>query len=176
MFITGLSEESDTTFLTIYADDNTVGSLELDGVPVDSALFSPIHLSGYSVARVGVAPGMHTTEAGARGRHSVVVHEYDDAGFAYAYLAGYHFQGFSCLINVPGDVNESGSITSADVIRMVGYVFKGGTAPSPCAANGDVNCSGGVNSADIIYLVNFVFKGQSAPCDVCQYSPMECVP
>jgi hypothetical protein len=77
-----------------------------------------------------------------------------------------------CLIVVPGDVNISGSITSADIITLVNYVFKGGLAPKPCQANGDVNCNGSVTSADIISLVNFVFKGGAAPCDICNSSPL----
>jgi hypothetical protein len=69
-----------------------------------------------------------------------------------------------------GDVNLSGTYTSADVILMVNYVFKGGAAPLPCPANGDVNCTGSVTSADIITLVNHVFKGGAAPCNVCTAS------
>lgn len=71
-----------------------------------------------------------------------------------------------------GDVNTSGSITSADVIFLVNYVFKSGLEPLPVVQSGDVNCSGspsspGITSADIIYLVNYVFKGGPAPCTRC---------
>jgi len=72
-----------------------------------------------------------------------------------------------CSIVIAGDVNISGAITSADVIYLVNFVFKGLAPPLPCTANGDVNCSGAVTSADIIYLVMHVFKGQPAPCDIC---------
>jgi hypothetical protein len=72
-----------------------------------------------------------------------------------------------CPITVTGDVNGSNTITSADIIYLVGYVFKGGPQPQPCIAAGDVNCSGTVTSADIIYLVGYVFKGGAAPCDAC---------
>jgi len=68
---------------------------------------------------------------------------------------------------VPGNVNADASTTSADIIHLVNFVFKGGTPPLPLPEAGDVNCDGNVTSADIIYLVNFVFKGGSAPCDVC---------
>jgi len=78
----------------------------------------------------------------------------------------------ACLITLPGDVNISNTITSADIITLVNFVFKGGVAPKPCTANGDVNCSGTVTSADIITLVNFVFKGGNAPCDICANSPL----
>jgi subtilisin family serine protease len=66
-----------------------------------------------------------------------------------------------------GDVNNDGSLTSADIIYMVNHVFKSGVAPVPVSEVGDVNCSGSLTSADVIYLVNYVFKGGPAPCDVC---------
>jgi len=75
-----------------------------------------------------------------------------------------------CPIELTGDVNVTSSITSADIIYLVGYVFKGAAAPLPCAASGDVNCSGSVTSADIIYLVGYVFKGGDPPCDACTSS------
>jgi hypothetical protein len=69
-------------------------------------------------------------------------------------------------------MNGSNNVTSADIITLVNFVFKGGPAPQPCNAAGDVNCSGGVTSADIITLVNFVFKGQPLPCDICTQSSL----
>lgn len=62
-----------------------------------------------------------------------------------------------------GDVNQSGTITSADIIYLVNYVFKGGPAPLPSPIEGDVTCNGTVSSADIISLVNYVFKGGPPP-------------
>jgi hypothetical protein len=81
-----------------------------------------------------------------------------------------------CLIQIPGDVNVSGALTSADIIYLVMHVFKGLDCPQPCCANGDVNCSGAVTSGDIIYMVNRVFKGGPEPCDICNDSPMPCTP
>jgi len=77
-----------------------------------------------------------------------------------------------CPIADAGDVNTDGVVTSADIIYLVGYVFKGGPAPKPCDAAGDVNCTGSVTSADIIYLVSYVFKGGPPPCDVCGLIPV----
>lgn len=76
-----------------------------------------------------------------------------------------------CLITLTGDINLSGTLTSADVIGLVNFVFKGGALPLPCEGSGDVNCSGAVTSADIIYMVNHVFKGGPAPCDACALVP-----
>ena len=76
-----------------------------------------------------------------------------------------------CPIVWTGDVNVDELITSADIIYMVNFVFKGDAAPQPCDASGDVDCSGAVTSADIIMMVNHVFKGAAAPCDVCTLVP-----
>jgi len=76
-----------------------------------------------------------------------------------------------CQIVLTGDINESGAITSADIISLVNYVFKGGAAPLPCAGAGDVNCNQSVTSADVIHLVNHVFKAGPAPCDACDLVP-----
>lgn len=66
-----------------------------------------------------------------------------------------------------GDLNGDANRTSADIILMVGYVFKGEAEPEPCESIADVDCSTLVNSADIINMVNHVFKGGPEPCDVC---------
>ena len=72
-----------------------------------------------------------------------------------------------CPIVITGDVENSGSVSAADVIRLVGYVFKAGAAPQPCRASGDVNCTGAINATDVILLINFVFKSGTPPCNVC---------
>jgi hypothetical protein len=72
-----------------------------------------------------------------------------------------------CPIQLPGDLNVSGAITSADIIYAVNFVFKGGPAPLPVPQAGDVDCNGTVTATDILVLVNYVFKGAAAPCDVC---------
>jgi len=79
-----------------------------------------------------------------------------------------------CLIDIAGDVNMSGTMTPADIIYLVNFVFKEGDAPLPCVANGDVNCTGNISPADIIYLVNFVFKDGDPACDICAGSTMPC--
>ena len=73
----------------------------------------------------------------------------------------------SCPIVVDGDVNLSGSLTSADIINMVGTVFKSDFRFTRCYAQGDVICDGALTAADIIYTVNAVFKSGPLPCDVC---------
>jgi len=76
-----------------------------------------------------------------------------------------HVIKFPCIVEITGDVNESGSITSADIISTVGTVFK--DPRFDCFARGDVNCDGLLNSTDIILMVNRIFKGGAEFCDVC---------
>ena len=105
------------------------------------------------------------------------------AALALIWLAGSPVSGFegmalsqslpsvaradSCIVEITGDVNESGSINSADIIYLVNWIFVRGPAPKPCTGAGDVNCNTEVTAADIIYLVNFVFKSGPQPCDIC---------
>ena len=71
-------------------------------------------------------------------------------------------------ILMTGDVNTDGVITSADMIYLVNFVFKGSFTPLPCEAAGDVDATGRVTSADIIYLGHYIFKGAEPPYDVCE--------
>jgi hypothetical protein len=64
-----------------------------------------------------------------------------------------------------GDVNKDGAVTSADIIRLVNYVFKSGAAPDPLAL-GEINGVSPITSADIIHLLNYVFKGGPPPVGI----------
>lgn len=77
-----------------------------------------------------------------------------------------------CLFQVDGDVNESQTVTAADIIRLVNFTFMGPFNLQPCIAAGDVNCNGIITSADIITLVNYVFKSGTPPCDICANSAL----
>jgi len=66
---------------------------------------------------------------------------------------------------LPGDVQADSLYTSADIVYLVNYTFKGGPSPQPCAAAGDANCDWTITASDVIYLVNHIFKGGPPPCD-----------
>jgi len=76
-------------------------------------------------------------------------------------------RSYYCVVPVPGDVNRSGQVSSADIISLIGYIFKGGQSPDPCEAAGDANCDLKITTGDIVALVNYVFKSGPQPCDVC---------
>jgi hypothetical protein len=63
-------------------------------------------------------------------------------------------------------MNADGSVTSADIVYLVNYVFKSGSPPSPMSY-GDVNLSCTISASDIIYMVDYVFKSGPAPLGSC---------
>ena len=68
-------------------------------------------------------------------------------------------QETSCLC---GDVNDDGRISSADVVFIENYLYKGGPAPDPLE-RADVNNDCVVKGDDAVYLINYLFKGGPPP-------------
>jgi hypothetical protein len=62
-------------------------------------------------------------------------------------------------VNVPGG---DGSITGADVVFLLNYLFRGGPAPNPYI-DGDANCDGIVAGGDVVRLIGYIFRGESIP-------------
>jgi len=63
---------------------------------------------------------------------------------------------------ITGDCNADGEIHLADLLYLVSYLYKGGSAPVPLTA-GDCTCDEMVDLADLLYLVGYLYKGASAP-------------
>lgn len=61
-----------------------------------------------------------------------------------------------------GDANLDGVINIGDVIYLINYLYRNGSAPNPMGA-GDVNCDGEITIADIVYLVNYLYGNEPLP-------------
>ena len=61
-----------------------------------------------------------------------------------------------------GDANGDGLIDIADVVYLVNYLYKGGSAPEPMEA-GDCNCDEIVDIGDVVYLINYLYKNGTEP-------------
>lgn len=64
---------------------------------------------------------------------------------------------------VRGDANNTGSITSSDVVYLNNYIFNFGPAPVPHVLCGDADGNGAVSISDCVKLVQYIFGGGSAP-------------
>nr|MBN2276427.1 S8 family serine peptidase [candidate division Zixibacteria bacterium] len=63
-----------------------------------------------------------------------------------------------------GDVDNSGTIDSSDIVYLNSYLTTSGPPPVPILKLGDVNCSGIINTLDVAYLINYLNSGGPAPC------------
>jgi len=70
-----------------------------------------------------------------------------------------------CAI-VCGDANRDGQANVGDVVFIVAYVFKGGSAPDPVCA-GNANSDFETNIGDAVYLIGYIFKGGAPPPPDC---------
>ncbi len=65
---------------------------------------------------------------------------------------------------IRGDATGDGKVDIGDVVYLINYLYKNGSAPNPLAA-GDATCDGKVDVGDIVYLINYLFKnGPPPPC------------
>jgi parallel beta-helix repeat protein len=70
--------------------------------------------------------------------------------------------GVGCPAYVLGDANGDGTIDIGDVVYLINYLYKGGSAPDPLPA-GDTNSDGVVDLGDVVYLINYLYKGGPPP-------------
>ncbi len=68
---------------------------------------------------------------------------------------------------VCGDASGDASISVADAVVIVNYIFAGGAPPSPYLA-ADSDCNAVVTIADAVFLINFIFADGPPPCADCQ--------
>ena len=81
---------------------------------------------------------------------------------------GYNLYGDPSLVRegistfTCGDCNGDGTIDVGDVVYLVNYLYKNGSAPDPQQA-GDCNCDATVDLGDVVYLINYLYKQGSPP-------------
>ncbi|MCI0531024.1 MAG: dockerin type I domain-containing protein [candidate division Zixibacteria bacterium] len=94
------------------------------------------------------------------------VHFWRVKGFNSSGDSSLYSRSFKFTLYMEGDANGDGTITLADVIFLVNYLFKNGNpAPVPFIS-GDPNCDNQISLADVIQLVNLLFNkpGDWTPC------------
>ena len=66
------------------------------------------------------------------------------------------------MVDNTGDVNSDGAIDLGDVVFLINYLYKGGTAPEPLRL-GDPTADCVVDLGDVIFLLNYLYRGGPAP-------------
>ena len=61
-----------------------------------------------------------------------------------------------------GDLNNTGTVTVADVVVLVNYLFHDGPSPEPLW-KADVNSDCEISIVDVVYLINYLFNYGPAP-------------
>jgi hypothetical protein len=62
-----------------------------------------------------------------------------------------------------GDADNNGYLSLSDVVYLINYLFKLGSAPHPLQS-GDTNCDGKVSLSDVVYLKAYLLKKGPPPC------------
>ena len=65
-----------------------------------------------------------------------------------------------------GDPTMNGVIDLGDVVFLIDYVYKGGSAPDPFSS-GDVTCDAQITLEDIVFLINYLYKNGPPPPSSC---------
>jgi serine protease AprX len=63
---------------------------------------------------------------------------------------------------LPGDADGNGRLSISDAVKLINYIFAGGSAPSPLES-GNCDCSGSISISDVVYLVQYIFGGGNPP-------------
>ncbi|MCK4223805.1 MAG: glycosyl hydrolase [candidate division Zixibacteria bacterium] len=64
---------------------------------------------------------------------------------------------------IRGDASNDGVIDLADVVFLINYLYKGGSAPE-IFETGDANCDTVIDLADVVLLINYLFRSGPPPC------------
>jgi hypothetical protein len=72
---------------------------------------------------------------------------------------------FVCLPYVRGDASGDDVTNIGDVVYLVNYLYRGGSAPLP-TESGDSNRDENVDVGDVVYLINYLYRNGSPPCEI----------
>ncbi len=67
---------------------------------------------------------------------------------------------------VCGDASGDSTVSIADAVYLINYIFKGGPAPDPIC-QGDGNGDEDINIGDAVYLITYIFQSGPPPVEPC---------
>jgi cytochrome c1 len=95
------------------------------------------------------------------GSYTFMVRAIDQTNSAFRDSVQYTIK-ITPALDRPGDVNLDGITDIGDVVFLINYIFRGGTAPLlPDWADVNVDCE--VGSGDAVFLIDYIFRDGPAP-------------
>jgi len=67
---------------------------------------------------------------------------------------------------LPGDANGDEIVNLGDVVFLISYLYKSGSAPTPISV-GDINGDCSVDLGDVVYLISYLYKAGPIPREGC---------
>ncbi len=148
-------------------DGRISGVISSEGLPIDGAfVYAEAEGEAKGFARSS-AEGGYVINGLLPGTYVVYASKvsYHDGSYPDPVPVGYGRVG-GIDIELPpvqiGDANGNGSIEAGDVVFLISFLYRGGSAPDPMMT-GDVNGDGVVNGSDVVYLINYLFRNGPTP-------------
>lgn len=160
-----------------------IGMLEIGSVADPT---NPYHVGGYGISNEALKVAVEGTKAFVIDYASLLVFDVSDpaspvylAGRGgpafidvaavgnYIYVTGRYGFLIYTLDNFCGDANNDAQYNISDAVYLIGFIFKGGSPPTPAECYGDANGDGRVNIGDAVYAINYIFRGGPPPAYTC---------
>ena len=113
------------------------------------------------------APEYLTAGTGIR-PFGLVTADFNGDGYPDLAVANSDEDDISILINTAalpftcGDFDGQEGINILDIVYLINYIYKSGSAPDPIEA-AEVDGLTGINILDIVYLINYIYKSGPEP-------------
>ena len=144
----GMGIEYDFSGNTTDPDGDSISYLFSWGKGAESDWFGPYNSGDTcTAAHIWNTPGLYYVKVKAKDTHNRETAWSDSSSIA---------------IFTRGDCNGDAVIELGDVVYLIDYMYKDGSAPLPLNA-GDVNCDGVVELGDVVYLITYLYKAGPAP-------------
>jgi hypothetical protein len=71
---------------------------------------------------------------------------------------------YLCEQYLPGDYNADGEFNVADLVLLINFVFRDGSAPVGGTHRADADCNGDIDLSDVIVVIRHFYLHAPAPC------------
>jgi hypothetical protein len=88
--------------------------------------------------------------------------DFGDGSVVEAGIDDFCVSAYQCVDYARGDANVDGEIDVDDVVYLISWLYREGSAPDPYLA-GDATCDEEVDIDDVVYLISYLFRNGPPP-------------